>query len=109
MENKNEEDQIVFHILADRLSILTQQQITSLYQCSDCEFHFIEVSDELFKNLPAWYGTHTAYLKLLIGSVLPQNLSKIISIINPNTYLHRIKNHYQRLEREQSKVGNPFS
>jgi lipopolysaccharide biosynthesis glycosyltransferase len=78
MENKNEEDQLVFYILADKLSILTQKQVTSLYRCSDCEFHIIEVSDELFKNLPAWYGAHTAYLRLLIGSVLPQNLSKIL-------------------------------
>ncbi|MDR0610635.1 MAG: glycosyltransferase family 8 protein [Planctomycetaceae bacterium] len=78
MENKNEDDQLVFHILADRLSILTQKQVTSLYQCSDCEFCIIEMSDELFKHLPAWYGAHTAYLRLLIGSVLPQNLSKIL-------------------------------
>jgi lipopolysaccharide biosynthesis glycosyltransferase len=78
IENKNEEDQFVFYILADRLSILTQQQITSLYQDSNCEFHLIEVSDELFQNLPSLYGSHSTYLRLLIGSILPQNLSKIL-------------------------------
>jgi len=73
----NDEEHVVY-ILADRLCAETRRRFVGMERTFCCEIRIIDVDDEVFTRWPAWRRSYATYLRLVMGSVLPKNVSKIL-------------------------------
>jgi len=78
MENKADSEDIVFWYLCDKVSENIKNKIASMRKKWSFTIHFIDVSDDSFREFPIHNGSYATYYKLALGRLLPHEVSKII-------------------------------
>ena len=78
MENKVENDQLVFHILSDKLSQKTKSKMEKMNDQWNFEIEFIDFSDEIYRGFPELGGTHTPYFRLAIHRLLAPEIKRVL-------------------------------
>jgi lipopolysaccharide biosynthesis glycosyltransferase len=78
MINKLSDDELTFYCFADKLSEDVRRRFIEMSQQWNFTLHFVDIDDSVFQRLPAFNGNRTTYFRLMMGSMLPESLDKIL-------------------------------
>lgn len=81
-------EKIVFHVLCDDISQDAKHLFVTLNDIN-ISIVFYDINADLFKSMPPFFGSHTAYFRLLIQDILPDDISRVLyldcdTIVNSN-------------------------
>jgi len=77
-KHRNDDEEHVFYVLSDRLSDESRRRFALMEQSHHCEIHIIDIDDVIFAHLPVWRQSYAAYFRLLMGSIISKDVSKIL-------------------------------
>ena len=78
MENKQEADHPCFYVLSDGITESVRQKLDEMAHRWNFPLHFLECPDDAFKGLPTWRGKYSAYFRLAIHRLVPEDISKVL-------------------------------
>ena len=80
MSNKNASDEITFHFLSDKTSPHVQNSFREMSRQWGFTLNIVEVSDEPFKDFPAWGegGNRACYFRIFMDRLIPQSVDKVL-------------------------------
>ena len=73
-----EDEEHVFYVLSDRLSDASRRKFAAMERTFSCTIRIVDVDDSPFVRWPTWRRSYATYLRLVMGSVLPKDVSKIL-------------------------------
>ena len=78
LENRNENEEHVFYVLSDRLSVESRWKFAEMERTLSCFIRIVDYAEKTFVGWQTWRRSHATYLRIVMGSVLPKDVSKIL-------------------------------
>lgn len=78
MENKLKEEFPRFFVIGDGVSETVQSQFRQMATHWGFPLVFLKCDDSVFKGLPTWRGKYSAYFRLAIHRLIPEEITKVL-------------------------------
>jgi lipopolysaccharide biosynthesis glycosyltransferase len=77
-KHRGGDDEHIFYVLASHLSGESRRKFAEMERTLNCSIHLVEIDDKPFIGWSAWRRSYATYLRIIMGSILPKNVSKIL-------------------------------
>lgn len=96
LENNHAKANIVFHILENNLNQENKEKLKIIKNKYNCQLFFYNIQEQEIENFPDMgYVSKTAYLRLFIPQILPEDINRVLYLDCDLIVLNDLKHLYQ--------------